>query len=104
MSFPVKRPQKCPRNLQIRVNACFHTNKYSEVVLRDRLSLRARFQYQHLLIISYYLLAQSGRIIWTCDHSAIWTSAFMEAQEASVFQPQQSMAEPLKQQPSLKMV
>ena len=47
--------------------------------------------------------AQSGRVIWTCHHSAIWTWAFLEAQEVIVFQPQQSTVEPLKQRPSLKM-
>ena len=45
--------------------------------------------------------AQSGRVI--CHHSAIWTWAFLEAQEVIVFQPQQSTVEPLKQRPSLKM-
>ena len=38
----------------------------------------------------------ASRVIWTYHHSAIRTWAFLEAQEASVLKPQQSMAEPLK--------
>ena len=48
-------------------------------------------------------VAQPGRVIWACHHSTIWTWAFLEAQEVTVFQPEQLMVEPLKQRPSLKM-
>ena len=67
MSFPVKRPQKCPRNLQIRVNNACHYFARPPVGIINRL----RFIYFY---IRYQWSIPDGPVfmvklwMWILDH------------------------------------